>query len=93
MTTAASVFANGGTIFLVFVVLFTLSVIYSLYTRRGSGINQRSYGKVYQGAPGAKVNLTRNVSWASGTPLPTMLTATSLLVWVGKNVTLPDTGR
>ena len=54
MTTAASVFANGGTIFLVFVVLFTLSVIYSLYTRRGSGINQRSYGKVYQGAPGAK---------------------------------------
>ena len=54
MTTAASVFSNGGTIFLVFIILFTLAVIYSLYTRRGSGINQRAYGKVYQGAPGAR---------------------------------------
>jgi hypothetical protein len=50
---AFSPFANGGLIFLAFVILFTIAVIYSLYTRRGSGINQRSYGKIYQGAPGA----------------------------------------
>ena len=51
---AFSPFSNGGTIFLVFVIIFTIAVIYTLYTRRGSGINQRAYGKVYQGAPGAK---------------------------------------
>jgi hypothetical protein len=51
---AFSPFANGGWIFGTFVILFTLAVIYSLYTRRGSGINQRAYGKLYQGAPGAR---------------------------------------
>jgi hypothetical protein len=51
---AFSPFANGGWIFLVFVIVFTIAVIYTLYTRRGSGINQRAYGKLYQGAPGAR---------------------------------------
>ncbi len=51
---AFSPFANGGWIFGLFVIAFTIAVIYSLYTRRGSGINQRAYGKLYQGAPGAR---------------------------------------
>jgi hypothetical protein len=46
--------AGGSFIFLAFVVLFLLSVIYGLYTSRGSGISQRPYGKVYGGAPGAR---------------------------------------
>ena len=36
--------AGGALIFAAFIVLFTLAVNYSLYTRRGSGINQRPYG-------------------------------------------------
>jgi hypothetical protein len=35
--------AGGAFIFLAFVVLFTLAVTYSLYTRTGSGINQRPW--------------------------------------------------
>jgi hypothetical protein len=31
-----------------------VAVIYGLYTRRGSGINQRPYGNVYSNAPGAR---------------------------------------
>jgi hypothetical protein len=55
---AFSPFAKGGWIFLVFVIIFTIAVIYTLYTRRGSGINQRAYGKLYQGAPGARGHST-----------------------------------
>jgi cytochrome c biogenesis factor len=47
-------FSHGGWIFLIFILVFTVSVIYSLYTRRGSAINQRPSGNVYHGAPGAK---------------------------------------
>ena len=47
-------FAGGAEIFGAFVVLYTLVVIYSLYTRTGSGINQRPYNNEYGGAPGAK---------------------------------------
>jgi len=54
MTTIAFVLAGGSTIFGAFIVVFGLSVTYSLYTRRGSGINQRPYGNVYTNAPGAK---------------------------------------
>jgi hypothetical protein len=35
--------AGGAFIFLAFVVLFTIAVTYSLYTRTGSGINQRPW--------------------------------------------------
>ena len=35
--------AGGSLIFLAFVVLYTLAVTYSLYTRTGSGINQRPW--------------------------------------------------
>jgi hypothetical protein len=37
--------AGGAWIFLGFVVFYTLVVIYSLYTRTGSGINQRPWGE------------------------------------------------
>jgi hypothetical protein len=37
--------AGGSLIFLAFVVFYTLVVIYSLYTRTGSGINQRPWGE------------------------------------------------
>jgi hypothetical protein len=47
-------FANGGWIFLIVIVVFTIAAIYGLFTRRGSGLNQRGYNKIYQGAPGAR---------------------------------------
>jgi hypothetical protein len=50
--------AGGAIIFGVFIVLFTLAVIFSYYTRRGSGINQRSYNDVYGNSPGAKIPST-----------------------------------
>ena len=37
--------AGGSSIFLGFVVFYTLVIIYSLYTRTGSGINQRPWGE------------------------------------------------
>jgi hypothetical protein len=46
--------SGGAFIFMAFVVLFTLAVIYSLYTRRGSAINQRPYANAYTNAPGAR---------------------------------------
>jgi hypothetical protein len=52
--------ADGSFIFLAFTILYTLVVIYGLYTRRGSGINQRPYGDQYSGAPGA--NCPSNLS-------------------------------
>jgi hypothetical protein len=44
---------GGWEIFGAFLIVFTFAVIYSLYTRRGSGINQHPYGDVYGGQPGA----------------------------------------
>jgi hypothetical protein len=37
--------AGGSLIFLAFILLYTLAVTYSLYTRTGSGINQRPWGE------------------------------------------------
>ena len=51
--TLAFAFAGGAGIFGAFLVFFTLATIYSLYTRRGSGINQRPYANAYSNAPGA----------------------------------------
>jgi hypothetical protein len=45
--------AGGAFIFLAFIVLYTLAVTFSLYTRGGSGISQRPYGGRHGGAPGA----------------------------------------
>jgi hypothetical protein len=40
-------------IFAAFIVIALFALVFSTYTRRGSGINQRAYGKIYGGAPGA----------------------------------------
>lgn len=45
--------AGGSTIFLTFAIFFFFVIVYSLYTRKGSGINQHPYAKIYGGAPGA----------------------------------------
>jgi hypothetical protein len=45
--------APGSYTFLAFLIVFFFAVVYGLYTRSGSGINQRPYGKIYGGAPGA----------------------------------------
>jgi hypothetical protein len=47
--------AGGAWIFLAVILIWTASIIYGLYTRRGSGINQRPYANVYSSAPGAKI--------------------------------------
>jgi hypothetical protein len=46
--------AGGWQIFGLFLIIFTVGLIFTLYTRRGSGITQRPYGDVYGGAPGAR---------------------------------------
>ncbi len=43
-------------IFAAFLVIALFALVFSTYTRRGSGINQRAYGKIYGGAPGAFVS-------------------------------------
>jgi hypothetical protein len=52
--TVAIALAGGAGIFAAFIVLFLLATTFSLYTRRGSGINQRPYGNAYTNAPGAR---------------------------------------
>jgi hypothetical protein len=47
--------AGGSGVFLGFLIVYFFVVTYTLYTRRGSGIEQRPYAKVYGGAPGASV--------------------------------------
>jgi hypothetical protein len=45
--------AGGTFIFAGFVVVYFLVIVYSLYTRAGSGINQHPYRNPYGDAPGA----------------------------------------
>ena len=45
--------AGGTLIFAGFVVLFFFVVAFSLYTRRGSAINQHPYNNPYGDTPGA----------------------------------------
>jgi hypothetical protein len=54
MLLASFQLAGGAWIFAAFIVIWCLALIYGYYTRRGSAINQRSYGNVYTNAPGAK---------------------------------------
>jgi hypothetical protein len=51
-TSAAFSLADGAWIFVGFVVVWLIAIAYGYYTRRGSAINQRTYGDV--DAPGAK---------------------------------------
>ena len=53
METVSSLFDDGGLIFMGVVIVFLGSVVYGLFTTRGSGISQTPYGKIYGGAPGA----------------------------------------
>jgi len=46
--------AGGWQIFGGFIVVFGIAAIYSLYTRRGSGINQRPWNSPYGDSPGAR---------------------------------------
>ena len=57
-TLLALTIADGAWIFVAIVVVWLLAIAYGYYTRRGSAINQRAYGKQTFGAarsPGAKI--------------------------------------
>jgi hypothetical protein len=45
---------GGSTIFLIFIVLMVLVLGYGMYSRKGSGIEQRPQGNNMGGAPGAE---------------------------------------
>ena len=45
--------AGGSAIFAGFLIVFLIAIMFATYSKRGSGISQRSYGKIYGGAPGA----------------------------------------
>jgi hypothetical protein len=46
-------FAGGTLIFATFVVVYFFVLVYSMYTRTGSAINQHPYRDPYGDAPGA----------------------------------------
>jgi hypothetical protein len=46
--------AGGALIFGLFLVVFTAAVIYGLYTRRGSGIDEHPYGNPYDAASSSR---------------------------------------
>ena len=50
--------AGGAWIFLAVILIWTVSIIYGLYTRTGSGINQRPHANAYTNAPGARIPST-----------------------------------
>jgi hypothetical protein len=47
-------FDHGSLIFLAFLIIGFAGIVIGYFTRAGSGITPRPYGKVYGGAPGAK---------------------------------------
>lgn len=51
-------FIGGAAIFGIFIVLYFFVLVYSLYTRRGSGINQHPYMDPYGDTPGARRSST-----------------------------------
>ena len=68
--------AGGSFIFLAFMIIFFFAIAYGYFSRTGSGINPRPYGKIYGGAPGANVpgevsghdpRLSRVSDWSRGT--------------------------
>ncbi len=48
-----SALAGGSFIFLGFIFFMFVAVVVGFYTRKGSGIDEHPYGKIYGGAPGA----------------------------------------
>jgi hypothetical protein len=72
--TIAMALAGGSFIFLAVLVVGFFGVVFGYYTRTGSGINPRPYGKIYGGAPGAfgpgdvsGKDHREHVSWSRGT--------------------------
>jgi hypothetical protein len=62
--------AGGALIFGLFLVVFTLAVIYGLYTRRGSGIDEHPYGNPYDAASGSRSGVSGRegvANWTRGT--------------------------
>jgi len=62
--------AGGALIFGIFLVVFTLAVIYGLYTRRGSGIDEHPYGNPYDAAAGSRSRARGRegiANWTRGT--------------------------
>jgi hypothetical protein len=53
MTVVGMAFAGGAGIFAGFLVVFFFAVVWTLFTRTGSGISERPYFTQYGGAPGA----------------------------------------
>jgi hypothetical protein len=45
--------SGGAAIFGTFILIYFFVTVYSMYTRRGSGINQHPYGDRHGSAPGA----------------------------------------
>jgi hypothetical protein len=67
---------DGSLIFLAFLVIGFFAVVMGYFTRTGSGINPRPYGKIYGHAPGANTpgevsghdpNLASVRDWSRGT--------------------------
>jgi hypothetical protein len=48
--------AGGAIIFGLFLVVFAAAVIYGLYTRRGSGIDEHPYGNPYDAASSSRAS-------------------------------------
>ncbi len=44
---------DGSLFFLAFMIMFFFAIVYGYFTRTGSGIHPRPYGKLYSGSPGA----------------------------------------
>jgi hypothetical protein len=63
--------AGGAVIFGIFLVVFALSVVYGLYTRRGSGIDEHPYGNPYDAASSARAPIGTGregvANWTRGT--------------------------
>ena len=45
---------DGSLIMLAFLVVSFFAIVWGYFTRTGSGINPRAYGKLYSGSPGAR---------------------------------------
>jgi hypothetical protein len=62
--------AGGAAIFAIFLVVYTLAVVYGLYTRRGSGIDAHPYGNRYDAASSSRAEVGGRESvanWTHGT--------------------------
>ena len=66
--------ADGSFVMLAFMAIAFVGIVVGYYTRAGSGINPRPYGKIYGGAPGANTpgevsgrDPRQSTDWSRGT--------------------------